>query len=36
MTKSEFLTGSMWAANYRDVALTGKVRIEEYEKKIKE
>lgn len=36
MTKSEFLTWSIWAAEYRDAALAGKVRIEEYEKKIKE
>ena len=36
MTKSEFLTWSTWAADYRDAALCGKVRIEEYEKKIKE
>lgn len=36
MTKSEFLTWSIWAADYRDTALAGKVRIEEYEKKIKE
>ena len=36
MNKSEFLTWSTWAADYRDAALCGKVRIEEYEKKIKE
>lgn len=36
MTKSEFLTWSIWAAEYRDAALAGKVCIEEYEKKIKE
>ena len=36
MTKSEFLTWSIWAADYRDTALAGKVRIEEYEKNIKE
>ena len=35
-TKSEFLTWSIWAADYRDTALAGKVRIEEYEKNIKE
>jgi hypothetical protein len=36
MTKSEFLTWSTWAVEYRDAALAGKVRIDEYEKKIKE
>lgn len=35
MTKSEFLTWSIWAAEYRDSAIAGKVKIEEYEKKIK-
>lgn len=36
MTKSEFLTWSIWAAEYRDSAIEGKVKIDEYEKKIKE
>ena len=36
MTKSEFRTWSDWAVEYRDKALMGKVKIEEYEKKIKE
>ena len=36
MTKSEFLTWSIRAAEYRDSAIARKVKIEEYEKKIKE
>lgn len=36
MTKSEFLTWSSWAVEYRDAALAGKIKIDEYEKKIKE
>jgi hypothetical protein len=35
MTKSEFLTWSMWAADYRDEALKGNIPLEEYEKKIR-
>jgi hypothetical protein len=35
MTKSEFLTWSMWAADYRDETLKGDVPLEEYENKIK-
>ena len=35
MTKSEFPTWSMWAANYRDEALKGNVPLEEYEKNIR-
>ena len=35
MTKSEFRTWSDWAVEYRDKAIAGKVKIEEYEKKIK-
>ena len=34
-TKSEFLTWSMWAADYRDEALKGNVPLEEYEKNIR-
>lgn len=36
MTKSEFLTWSVWAVSYRDESLKGKVRIEEFERKIRE
>jgi hypothetical protein len=36
MTKSEFLTWSTWAVEYRDAALRKEVDIEEYEKKIRE
>lgn len=36
MTKSEFLTWSTWAAEYRDTALRGRVKLEVFEEKVRE